>query len=262
MRESVFAGSFYPGEADAIRSFLEPVEVPLEPVHGLGILVPHAGYVYSGATAWKTLKSVHVPDTAVILCPNHRGRGEPIAVSPDDAWNTPLGPVSCDPDMVSYISKFGEATLDARAHEAEHSLEVQLPMLKMLKPDIRIAAVSIGTGRKETLDNLADYLAEYLDPGRHLIVASSDMSHFISTNAAQEVDSAVIERIRSLDADGMLDTVLRKQVSMCGVFPAYVMMRAVCTLGASCAEVVEYTHSGKVTGDNGDVVAYLGVRIW
>lgn len=262
MRESVFAGSFYPGEADAIRTFLGSVEVPLDPVQALGVIVPHAGYVYSGPTAWKTLKSVQLPDTAVILCPNHRGRGEPVAVSPDEAWDTPLGPVSCDQALVHAICSFEEAELDTHAHEAEHSLEVQLPMLKLLKPDIKLVAVSIGTGRKETLDRLADHLVEHLDPERHLLVASSDMSHFVSVDDARQADEPVIDRIRDLDGEGMLDTVVRKQVSMCGVFPAYVMLRTANGLGARQADVVEYTHSGKVTGDNRDVVAYLGVRIW
>ncbi len=262
MRESVFAGSFYPGEADAIRAFLEPVETPLDPVSAVGVVVPHAGYVYSGPTAWKTLKSVHLPDTAVILCPNHRGRGDLLAVSPDEAWDTPLGPVACDPEMVRCITAFPDARLDGHAHEAEHSLEVQLPMLKLLKPDINIVAISIGTGRKETLDRFADYLIEHLSPERHLLVASSDMSHFISAEAAKRADQPVMERIEDLDPEGMLDTVVRKQVSMCGVFPAYVMLRTATGLGARHAEVVEYTHSGKVTGDDRDVVAYLGVRIW
>lgn len=262
MRETVFAGSFYPGDAEAIRSFLEPVGTELDPVQALGVVVPHAGYVYSGPTAWKTLQSIHLPETVVVLCPNHRGIGEPLAISPDTAWDTPMGPLSCDMELVETLCGFDEARSDSRAHEAEHSLEVQLPMLKLLKPDIRMVAISVGTGRKHTLDAFSDYLAGHLDPGRHLIIASSDMSHFVSAAAAREADQPVIDRMIELDAEGMLETVIRKQVSMCGVFPAYVMLRTANQLGARHADVVEYTHSGNVTGDDKDVVAYLGVRIW
>jgi len=261
MRQAVFAGSFYSADPKELQTQFAGV-TGTDPVQAIGVIAPHAGYVYSGKTAWRTLSSVEIPGTVVVLCPNHRGLGLPVSISPDLEWDTPLGPVPLDRTFAGKLADSGVVEWDRDAHRMEHSLEVQLPLLKMMNPEVRIVPVCIGTGDTDKMDRLAEAIAAGFEPGRHLMLASSDMSHFLSAEMARKQDAPVIQRILELDYAGMLHQVLREGVSMCGVYPAYVMIQAARTLGASRAEVIEYTHSGVVTGDHTDVVAYLGVRIW
>jgi MEMO1 family protein len=262
MRQAVFAGSFYPADGAAIVEFFRSVTPPLVPVQAYGVICPHAGHIYSGKTAFKTLSSVNIPDRVVLLCPNHRGLGHPLAVSPADEWDTPLGPVSVDVELSEKVASFAGAAFDSEAHRLEHSLEVQLPLLKILNPDVKIVAVSVGTGQRDILQKFAFHIAKLVAGTDTLVFASSDMSHFVPAAVAKEADGMVMDRIREMDADGMMDVVFEKQISMCGIYPAYVMMNSCMQNGASKSDIIEYTHSGKVTGDDGDVVAYLGVRVW
>ena len=262
MRQAVFAGSFYPADAASIQAFFKDVNSPVPPVQGCGVICPHAGHIYSGKTAFKTLSSVKIPNRVLILCPNHRGLGRPLAVSPDDSWDTPLGPVPVDVELSEKVAAFKGAAFDVKAHQLEHSLEVQLPILKILKPDTKIVAISVGTGDRDLLKAFASHIARLITSSDTLILASSDMSHFVPAATAEQADSLVMEQINRLDPEAMMDVVLEKHISMCGIFPAYVMMNACLENGASKSDIIEYTHSGKVTGDDRDVVAYLGVRIW
>ncbi|RLE17288.1 MAG: AmmeMemoRadiSam system protein B [Acidobacteria bacterium] len=262
MRQAVFAGSFYSSDGAGILDFFKGVSSPVPPVQASGVICPHAGHIYSGKTAFKTLSSVIIPQRVLILCPNHRGMGRPLAVSPADAWDTPLGPVPVDMEFSEKIAVFPAAEFDSAAHRMEHSIEVQLPLLKMLNPDVKIAAVSVGIGQRDVLSDFADHIAKQVSDKQTLILASSDMSHFVPAMVAKAADSEVMERIKELDAEGMMDIVLKKHISMCGIYPAYVMLKSCLQNGASKSDIIEYTHSGKVTGDDTDVVAYLGVRIW
>lgn len=262
MRQAVFAGSFYPADGAAILEFFKNVLSPVAPVDACGVICPHAGHIYSGKTAFKTLSSVKIPDRVLLLCPNHRGLGKPLAVSPADEWDTPLGPVAVDMELSENVSSFVGAAFDSVAHQLEHSLEVQLPLLKILNPDVKIVAVSVGVGQRDLLKEFAGHIAKVVNDTDTLIFASSDMSHFVPAEVAKQADSQVMDRISELDAEGMMDVVLEKNISMCGIYPAYVMMKACLENGASNSDIIEYTHSGKVTGNDGDVVAYLGVRVW
>ena len=262
MRQTVFAGSFYPADGTAILEFFKDVVTPIASVQACGVICPHAGHIYSGKTAFKTLSSVKIPNRVVLLCPNHRGLGQPLAVSPAEAWDTPLGPVSVDMELSESVASFYGATFDTAAHKLEHSLEVQLPLLKILNSDVKIVAVSVGIGQRDVLKEFAGHIAELVNGTDTLVLASSDMSHFVPAEVARQADGQVMNRISELDAEGMMDVVLEKNISMCGIYPAYVMMKACLENGASKSDIIEYTHSGKVTGDDGDVVAYLGVRVW
>ncbi len=262
MRQAVFAGSFYPADGAVIVKYFKDIVLPIEPVKACGVICPHAGHIYSGKTAFKTLLSVKIPDRVLMLCPNHRGLGQPLAVSPADEWDTPLGPVSVDVKLSESVASFHGATFDSAAHKLEHSLEVQLPLLRILNPRVKIVAVSVGVGQRDLLQEFAGHIAKLVGGTDTLVLASSDMSHFVPADVAKQVDSLVMDRIGKLDAEGMMDVVLGKHISMCGIYPVYVMMKTCVKNGASNSDIIEYTHSGKVTGDNNDVVAYLGVRVW
>ncbi len=259
MRKAVFSGSFYPSRPDDLLTLFADIKCREPKINAIGAISPHAGYIYSGKTAYKTLCSINIPDTVIIFCPNHRGLGWGLAVSPDTSWETPFGEIEVDVELSERIAKFQYAKLDSIAHLYEHSLEVQLPIIKMLNPDARIVAVSIGLGDRDVLKGFANFVYEETKDRDILYLASSDMSHYVPADFAKKQDEMVIKAMEKLDSDNALNIVLEKDVSMCGIFPAYVMMNIARLKGAKRGEVIEYTNSGVITGDFNEVVAYLGM---
>ncbi len=263
IRQPVVAGQFYPASRSELEKELDQL-VPgsKQKLSAISIISPHAGYIYSGATAGRVIASVSIPKTIIILGPNHRGVGALAALSPDDAWQTPLGLVPVEKRLASIICKQIPAVQeDALAHRNEHSLEVQVPFLQYLRPDISIVPLCLGFG---------DYIgAEFLGKGiasairefseEVLILASSDMTHYESAEAAKKKDIQALERVLALDPEGLVEVCRSKRITMCGVIPSAVMLVAAMELGAKTAEVVDYTTSGDVTGDYSQVVGYAGV---
>ncbi len=259
MRRAVFAGSFYPSRGEEIKSFFDRVECRKPKIKAIGAISPHAGYIYSGKTAYKTLCSIDIPDTVIIFCPNHRGLGWALSVSPEDSWETPFGEIKIDMDLSREIADFSYSKLDSVAHLYEHSLEVQLPILKLLKPDVKIVAVSVGLGDADILKDFSHHIYEKTKDKNVLFLASSDMSHYVPADYAEKQDFAVIEAMKNLNADLAYNLVETRNISMCGIYPAYIMLNLAKLKGATTGEVIEYTNSGVVTGDYNEVVAYLGM---
>ncbi|WP_305046308.1 AmmeMemoRadiSam system protein B [Geoalkalibacter sp.] len=263
-REPAVAGQFYPADQEQLRTLLASLIPAGEPGKALGIVSPHAGYVYSGAVAGHTYSQVRIPDKVVILGPNHHGHGQRAALYPAGAWLTPLGRVAIDTLLSQRLRE--TCTLlaeDALAHRFEHSLEVQVPFLQYLNPQVRIAAICLGRlGLAELLD-LGRALGECLKASGEeiLLVASSDMTHYESAEQARVKDSAAIGRILALDPEGLYQVVGARRISMCGVLPAVVMLAACRELGASRGRLVQYGNSGDVSGDFHQVVGYAGLVI-
>jgi AmmeMemoRadiSam system protein B len=225
---------------------------------------PHAGYIYSGGVAGKTFASVSIPDQVVILGPNHHGRGHVAAVYANGAWETPLGQTSVASGLARRI--LGECTMTAEdhvAHRFEHSLEVQLPFLQFRAPRVSIVPVCISRMPLELLLQLGDGLARAIQASDSapLIVASTDMTHYESGKTARKKDFQALEKVLALDPEGLYEVVQGERISMCGVLPTVVMLRAALALGAREAELIAYSNSGDVTGDQSEVVGYAGVRI-
>ncbi len=259
MRRAVYAGSFYPANPNEIHSFFSDVKCREPKINAIGAISPHAGYIYSGKTAYKTLCSINIPDTVVIFCPNHRGLGWALAVSPDTSWETPFGEIDVDLGLSRDIAEFSYAKMDATAHLYEHSLEVQLPILKLLNPEVKMVAVSVGLGDKEILRDFSEYIFDKTKDREVLFIASSDMSHYVPAEYAEKQDGMVIEALKSLDFEKAYNIVESYNISMCGIYPAYLMLNIAKLKGAEKGEVIEYTNSGVVTGDFNEVVAYLGM---
>lgn len=261
-REPSVAGRFYPGDparlAAEVRAFLRS-EAP--PAPALGVLVPHAGYAYSGAVAGETFAAVAAPARAVVLCPNHTGRGAAAALWPDGAWQTPLGRVPIDPELTAAMRACPLVEDDAAAHLHEHSLEAQLPFLQVLSPELRIAALCLGPLTAAECEELGAALGQALRGFPALVVASSDMSHYVSADEARRKDERALARLLALDAKGLHETVRRERISMCGVVPAAVMLAAARELGAREAVLVRYANSGDVTGERRRVVGYAGAVV-
>ena len=268
-REPAVAGRFYPsdpgllaGQVDGLLAGPPGGASPeAAPTRAFGLLSPHAGYVYSGAVAGATWARVEVPDRVILLCPNHTGRGERLSLWPDGAWRTPLGPVPVDDEMTREIVEAGLALPDRAAHRLEHSLEVQLPFLQRRRPDAAIVPLCLGSLSFARCQELGEGLALVARRHRALVVASSDLSHYLPAPEARRKDGLALDRVLALDPRGLHEVVTREEISMCGVVPATVMLVAAVALGARRAELVRYSTSGDVTGDPASVVGYAGVLV-
>ncbi len=263
IRVPAVAGSFYEARPDrlekAVRSHLPP-EAKAE--RAFGAIVPHAGYVYSGPVAGAVYARLRIPSTCIILCPNHTGRGVPAALDPSDAWRTPLGDVPVDRRLADRLLALSPSLeQDAGAHLREHSLEVQLPFLQVLRPDFTLVPVCLGEPSlalcREVGDALAAICAEETEPP--LILASSDMNHYESRDEGRRKDDMALARVVGLDPEGLFRVVLTESISMCGFLPATALLFAARAAGISRARVVARCDSGDETGDTSSVVGYAGV---
>ncbi|MDD5260076.1 MAG: AmmeMemoRadiSam system protein B [bacterium] len=266
-RKTVYAGTWYPGTEDSIiktiDSFLPNKKVTSR--KAIGIMVPHAGWLYSGKIAAQVYASVKIPGTIVLIGPNHTGKGYMVSLADSDAWNTPCGPVSLDIALGKKITELsgGTVSLDNSAHAQEHSLEIQLPMLQYFRKDIKIVPLILGTQSLEICCILGEGIASAIRESKQevMVLASSDMTHYESLAEAREKDTLAINDILALQPDKLLHTVSEYNISMCGVAPTAVMLYAAKALGATQAQLVSYDTSGTVTGDNKEVVGYAGVIV-
>lgn len=264
-RQPVVAGQFYPASSTQLHDDLvKMIQISDIRRKVIGIVAPHAGYMYSGAIAGKVYGLIEIPDTVLIIGPNHHGVGEAAALYPDGEWLTPLGTVSLNSRLNSLIRKHVPSVQsDSVAHRFEHSLEVQVPFLQVQKPYVTIAALCIGSGGFQRLQELGTGIAAALrEYGQDvLIVASSDMTHYESAASAHIKDNLALDRVMAFDPEGLLRVCRREQITMCGVVPVAVMLIAAEILGATVAEVAAYGTSGDVTRDNNQVVGYAAVTI-
>jgi len=214
--------------------------------------------------AGETIGRVEVPENVIILGPNHTGYGAPLALMAQGSWSMPMGDVPINKDLAAEIAKRSpEIAIDDIAHRFEHSLEVQVPFLQYRQKNLTIAPIVVSHVSYETCiavgQGLANAIKSYGKPV--LIVASTDMTHYESRQAASAKDSLALERIKALDPEGLYNTVAGNRISMCGIMPTTVALTAALALGAKKAELVRYTDSGETSGDTSHVVGYAGLVI-
>lgn len=265
IRQPAVAGSFYPASQSELSQQVAAL-IPKDPavIAAKGIIVPHAGYIYSGAVAGELIGGTKVPETVLLLGPNHHGTGPVASVSSVDAWATPLGEVPIATELREELCRQSELLqLDDRAHLYEHSLEVMLPFLQQVQPQLRIVPISLRTLSLADCLALGDALAAVLVewPTEVLLLASSDMNHFLDADETRRLDNLAIEAMTAYDPEGLYTTVMENRISMCGVLPAVIVLRAVKGLGATECRLVRYAHSGQVNHDNSRVVGYAGLSI-
>jgi AmmeMemoRadiSam system protein B len=274
VRTPAVAGRFYPGRADElmrdIRAYTSPLEAPIGTgrITAIGCVAPHAGYIYSGGVAGAVYSRLEIPERCVILCPNHTGKGRPLAVMANTTWQTPLGEIAADAEMgARLLRRFPALEEDSAAHRAEHAIEVQLPFLQALQPALHIVPIVIGTSDFDVLRGLGEALADVIaDLGEDrqekvLIVASSDMNHYECDAVTRVKDHKAIERVLAMNARGLWEVVMNEDITMCGFGPTIVMLTAAKRLGATSATLVKYATSGEVSGDYGSVVGYAGIVV-
>jgi AmmeMemoRadiSam system protein B len=262
-RTPAVSGQFYPGTASGLsRTLRELTREVKERIPAIAVVAPHAGYVYSGAVAGELFSSVRVPGRAVIFCPNHTGIGEDAAIMSRGAWRMPWGDVPVDEELAVRLETACPLLReDASAHSREHAIEVQLPFLHRFRPDVRIVPVALGRlsleDCREIGEAVADAIAEDAEPP--LLVASSDMSHYVPDAVARAKDGLAIDRMLALDPEGLHATVRKERISMCGVLPATAVLFAARRLGATSARLIRYATSGDVSRDFDQVVGYAGL---
>lgn len=265
VRPPAVAGHFYTANPDRLREqVLQFTALPGEKTNALGCMVPHAGYMYSGHVAGAVFGRLELTSRFVILCPNHTGEGEPLAVMTNGAWRTPLGDARIDRDLASdLMRRFPPLTEDHQSQKYEHALEVQLPFLQVLAPGFTFVPVTIGISRYEYLHGLGEAIGQVLSSlqGQAVVIASSDMNHYESDAITREKDRTAIDRILALDPAGLHEVLAREHSTMCGYGPAIAMLVATKMLGASSAELVKYATSGDISGERDSVVGYAGILV-
>lgn len=266
VRQPAVAGQFYPDDPRRLRKELGEMVTSVDRKRRVvGIVAPHAGYVYSGVVAGSIYGAIEIPRTVLVLCPNHHGFGAPTALSPDDAWLTPLGAVPVEKRLSALLQeRIPFVTVDTSAHRFEHSLEVQLPFIQFMREDVRIVPLCLGFSDFEHCRQLGLGIGQVVKAYGEdvLIVASSDMTHYESAESARKKDEQALAAVLALDGEGLVKVCRQKRITMCGVIPAAVMLEAAKVLGATAAELVSYRTSGDVTGDNRQVVAYAAVAVY
>lgn len=267
-REPAVAGRFYPGEATAlsreVEQFLDAGRPEGTPRAAYGVMAPHAGYVFSGPVAGRTFAAVQVPERVIVLGPNHTGRGRRIAVAMTDSFHLPGTDVPVDRELAQVILDCADgAEADLEAHRFEHSIEVELPFLLARQPALRVVAICLGGLSEEQAIALGESLHHAVRTigDDVLVVASSDMSHYLPDERAREVDKVALTSLLSFDPSALYRTVVDEDISMCGFIPATVMLSYARAAGGTGAELLGYATSGDAFGDRDRVVGYAGVIV-
>jgi len=277
-RRPAVAGMFYEDDAASLRRTIEkcfshrlgPGRLPSSTLAKaarkiVGLVCPHAGYVYSGAAAahsYAALAEDGLPNTAVILGPNHHGLGEAVAVGTQEKWSTPLGEVRVDLETAEKVAENSSyARKDDLAHLREHSIEVQIPFLQYIGEDsVRIVPIALAhlsrTAALELFPDLGAAIARALEGKDAVVISSTDFTHYESAASARAKDALALDRIANLDPKGLLEVVDEHSISMCGVVGTAVMLEACRMMGARSARILTYYTSGDVTGDTLQVVGY------
>lgn len=264
-RNPVAAGQFYPLTAVSIdKQVSEFVKKADKKVNAVGIVAPHAGYIYSGQVAGSVYSKVELKPTYIIIGPNHTGRGKPYSIMSEGEWVMPQGEAEIDSKLAKALlhnSEFLEE--DFLAHAYEHSIEVQLPFLQYFKKEFKFVPIIISYAAGHIYQAIGKEIAKTIKDLKQdtLIIASSDMTHYESQEDAHAKDMKAIEAILKLDEEELIKRVDKLDISMCGYAPVAVMLSAAKELGAKGAELVKYQTSGDTSGDYSSVVGYAGIIV-
>jgi len=267
VRHPAVSGMFYPSDPVALRTQVERLlGTPPAPSDGadasVGLIAPHAGYMYSGAVAGSALRlaaEAGRPEVVVLLGASHSGLGAWAALPPHAAWETPLGVVSLEQEIVAALVDNGFEQ-DATPFVREHSMEVQLPLLQVLWDQAPpIVPICVRPALSTHLEKSAAVLADTIKDRNAWILASSDFTHYETDDVARDWDGQALERILAVDYDGFRSLVRTKNLSICGATAIELMLRVCKQSGLTSSQLVQYATSGDITGDRSAVVGYASV---
>jgi len=275
-REPAVAGQFYEYSAVSLKKEIEncflkkefgPEQLPKVKKGErkiIGIIVPHAGFMYSGpvaANSYFQLAADGRPEDFIIIGPNHTGIGTAISIMDEGIWKTPLGKVKINSELARKILERGTiAKKDASAHVQEHSVEVQLPFLQYVYKKFEFVPVCMLDQTYEACVDLGTSIAEAISKNA-VIIASSDFTHFERNEIAHRQDKKALDAIEKMDAKKFLDIVNYENMSVCGYGPIATMLIAAKKLKAKSCEILRYATSGDVTGDESRVVGYAAAKV-
>ena len=277
IRRPTVAGQFYKGDAEALRAQIKncflhelgPKKLPnvnlhIHPRNIVGMICPHAGYMYSGpvaASAFYELALDGKPDTVVLMGPNHTGYGSALSLMREGVWRTPLGDVEIDTEMANKITR--ETSLidvDELAHRYEHSIEVQLPFLQFLYGNaFKIVPICFLMQDYDSAVEVGRALVEVLDATNTVVIASSDMTHYEPAKTAAAKDQAALKAVTDMDAKRFYETVETQNITACGYAPITALITYAKGVNAKEAKLLSYHNSGDITGDSSSVVGYAAV---
>jgi AmmeMemoRadiSam system protein B len=277
IRRPTVASQFYEGDAEALRAqisscflhTLGPKKLPqvnfhIHPRRIVGLICPHAGYIYSGpvaASAFYELAIDGKPDTVVLLGPNHTGYGSALALMREGVWRTPLGDVEVDGGLADAIlHETSLVDVDELAHRYEHSIEVQLPFLQFLYGDaFKIVPICFQLQDYDSAVEVGMALVEALDATNTVVIASSDMTHYEPAKVAEAKDHAALKAVTDMDAKRFYGMVEAQNITACGYAPITSLITYATGVNAQEATLLSYHNSGDITGDHSSVVGYAAV---
>jgi AmmeMemoRadiSam system protein B/AmmeMemoRadiSam system protein A len=269
IRESVIAGSWYPGDPARLTKDIEGylAQVPVRKIEGelTALIAPHAGYMYSGqvaAHAYKLLQGKRY-DIVVIVSPSHRAYFKGASIYPSGGYRTPLGICPIAEEITEALMK-KSPLIDAipQAHAQEHSLEIQLPFLQVVLDDFRLVPIVMGDQDLATCKAVGAAIAEVVKGKNALLIASTDLSHFHPYAEAKQLDQVVLDRVSAFDPEGLSQDLGSRRCEACGGGPVVAVMLASRLLGADQSKVLNYANSGDVTGDRSSVVGYMAAVLY
>ena len=268
IRAPIVSGMFYPDQPDRLRKLLSELlgaigdceSAPMP--SSMGLIVPHAGYVYSGGVAaagFLEAARFGQPDIVVILGASHTGVGPWFALSPHSDWDTPLGRSPVDLEVMAHLVDEGYR-YEGGSFEREHSIEVQLPFIQYLwGVETPIVPICIGPSPLSEVQEAARVLSKALGERTGLIVASSDFTHFEPDSEARAADATALDQILALNVQGFRQLCHESQLTICGTTAIEVLMSLAVKDRWVNTKTVDYATSGDVTGDLSSVVGYASV---
>ena len=263
-RKPVVAGSFYPKNPGELNKMIEQYlsDASSDAIEGVvGIISPHAGYIYSGPVAAYSFKQLKQSGTEVVivLAPSHRARFDGASVITNGLYETPLGNVEIDSTIGNQLDGEEYFGFIQNAHEMEHSLEVQVPFLQKVLDNFTIVPIIIGTVKLEICKQIASAISDILknEKRKWVIVVSTDLSHYHSDSIAKEMDKKFIDTLQSMDEHQVKDIIESGSSEACGEGPVLTGLMISKNLGASKCKLLKYMNSGDTAGGKDQVVGYM-----
>lgn len=268
-RPCAVCGTFYPEDPGTLREEVQAMIhrglVPETPATPLGVIAPHAGYMYSGPTAAAAYARLAGRrfETVLVASPSHRDAFADVSVYPGAAYETPLGPVFLDTELrEALIAESSVVTASLLGHRSEHAIEVQLPFLQVILGDFKLVPLVLGSQTREVCLELGELLGRVCAGRQILLVASTDLSHYFPADAADDLDGIARDDISRFDEDRLMDDLDQGRTEACGGGPMVAVMKGLRLLGATRMEIVQHCTSGDITGDRRSVVGYCSAVAW
>jgi hypothetical protein len=260
------SGTFYPANPRILKKEIEGYlgKAPSGGLPGeiMGLVSPHAGYMYSGQTAaygYRVIAGASF-DTVIIIAPSHRSFFVGAAIDDQEIYRTPLGDIPVDTELATELVEENDFIhINSKVHSGEHSLEVQLPFLQSVLKGFSIVPIIMGTQDAESCQRLSSIIVDRIKQKKKkcLLVGSTDLSHYYPYDEAVEIDAVAVKNLNGFDVEGMIKDLAVEHYEACGAGAMIATMMVCRELGANRSRVLKYTNSGDVSGDRGSVVGYV-----